>query len=285
MNDTITIKQLETIEEAEACEDLQVAIWPSHPGSAGFSIPIHMLAAQIELGGAVLGAYEGGQMVGFLYTSLERDEQDRLYHYSWLAGVLPEYRHRKVMEKLKYRNAEIARAQGAYKIVWTYDPLQGANANLNVRKLGGVVRRYYVNHYGARAGGSPQNIGMPSDHFLLEWFVDGSIRKPDLGSYPVADLLDLGICRLVNRVKVDKQGLQIVSAYDLDLDHPRLLVEIPGDFEGMRAHPERGSLDVEWRLITRKIFLRYVRERGYRVVDFVSERKEGRRNFYVLEKK
>ncbi len=276
----ISIRPLQTIEDAEACEDLQVSIWPSHPDSAGFSIPIHMLTAQMELSGAVIGAWEGEKMVGFLYGSKELDEAGRLYHYSWLAGVLPESRHHKVMEHLKYAHADLARAQGAYKIAWTYDPLQGANANLNIHKLGGMARTYYLNRYGIRAGGSPQNIGMPADRFLLEWFLDGSVVRPDLS---LADLLDLPNCR-INRVEVNEHGLPVMRDYDLRLDQPHLLVEIPASFETLRAHPQVTGLDVEWRMKTREIFLHYFGQ-GYRVVDFLSEQEERqRRNFYLLMK-
>lgn len=272
MENTLTIRPLRTLDDAEACEDLQVAIWPSHPGSAGFSIPIHMLMAQMELSGAVIGAWVGEKMIGFLYGSKELDDEGRLYHYSWLAGVLPEYRHHKVMEKLKYAHAEIARTQGAYKIAWTYDPLQGANANLNVHKLGGMVRTYYVNRYGVRAGGSPQNIGMPADRFLLEWFLDGRTHPeiPDWQAIPK-----------VNSVEIDEYGLQKIREFDLSLNARYLLVEIPDNFETLRAHPHGGGLDLEWRLKTREIFLHYF-GRGYGVVDFLSEGEgEGRRNYYL----
>ena len=270
----LTIRPLQTLEDAEACEDLQVSIWPSHPGSAGFSIPIHMLMAQMELSGAVIGAWDGEKMVGFLYGSKELDEGGRLYHYSWLAGILPEYRHHKIMEQLKYAHAETARAQGAYKIVWTYDPLQGANANLNIHKLGGIARKYYINRYGVRAGGSPQNIGMPADRFLLEWFLDGSFIRPDIPA--------LQTIPQVNRVETNEYDLQAIRDYDLHLDQPLLAVEIPASFETLRIHPKGAGLDIEWRLKTREIFLHYFWQ-GYRVVDFLSERKgDERKNVYVL---
>ncbi|GAB4577741.1 MAG: hypothetical protein Fur0022_04720 [Anaerolineales bacterium] len=273
---SITVRSLQTLEDAEACEDVQVAIWPSHPGSAGFSIPIHMLMAQMELSGAVLGAWEGEKMVGFLYGSKELDAEGRLYHYSWLAGVLPAYRHQKIMEQLKYAHAEIARAQGAYKIAWTYDPLQGANANLNIHKLGGIARTYYINRYGFRAGGSPQNFGMPSDRFLLEWFVDGRVIRPEIPprqEMPLANLVD-----------VDDRG-QVIREVTLDLTAPYLLVEIPSSFEALRVQARGTGLDVDWRMKTRALFLSYF-GRGYRVVDFLSENAGARRrNFYVLASK
>ena len=273
MDNTLTIRPLRTLEDAEACEDLQVSIWPSHPGSAGFSIPIHMLMAQMELSGAVIGAWMGEQLIGFLYGSKELDEEGCLYHYSWLAGVLPEFRHHKVMEKLKYAHAEIARAQGAYKIAWTYDPLQGANANLNVHKLGGIARRYYVNRYGVRAGGSPQNIGMPADRFLLEWFLDGRVTRPEIP--------DLQPIPRVNRVELDEHGLQKIREFDLSLNARCLLVEIPASFEALRTHSQGSGLDLEWRLKTREIFLHYFGQ-GYGVLDFLSEGEgERRRNFYL----
>jgi predicted GNAT superfamily acetyltransferase len=274
MTNPLIIRPLQTIEDAEACEDLQVAIWPSNPGSAGFSIPVHMLMAQMELSGAVIGAWDGEKMIGFLYGSKELDEEDRLYHYSWLAGVLPEYRHHKVMEQLKYTHADLARTQEAYKIAWTYDPLQGANANLNIHKLGGIVQTYYVNRYGVRAGGSPQNIGMPSDRFLLEWFLDGSLTRPEIP--------ELQTIRQVNDVAINGSSLQMIQDYDLNLDHPHLLVEIPSSFEALRANPKGAGLDVEWRMKTREIFLHYFQQ-GYRVVDFLSENNgDIRRNFYLL---
>lgn len=273
MTSLLTFRPLQTLDDAEACEDLQVSIWPSHPGSAGFSIPIHMLMAQIELSGTVIGAWEGGKMVGFLYGSKELDEEGHMYHYSWLAGVLPEYRHHKIMEQLKYAHADIARAQGAHKIVWTYDPLQGTNANLNIRKLGGIVRKYYINRYGVRAGGSPQNIGMPADRFLLEWFLDGRVTSPE-----IKDLSN----PQVNRVEVNEHGLQVIREVNWGLNAPHLLVEIPASFEALRAHTHGAGLDVEWRMKTREIFLHYF-GKGYQVIDFLSETQaEGRRNVYVL---
>jgi predicted GNAT superfamily acetyltransferase len=187
------------------------------------------------------------------------------------------------MEQLKHAHAEITRAQGAYKIAWTYDPLQGANANLNIHKLGGIARKYYVNRYGVRAGGSPQNIGMPADRFLLEWFVDGTVFRPEIPNGTIASLLERGVCGLVNQVEQNKYGMPVIRQYDLNLTQSSLLVEIPPSLEALRAHPKNSGLDTDWRLRTREIFLHYF-GKGYQVVDFLTEGEgENRRNCYWME--
>ncbi|MBI2150982.1 MAG: acetyltransferase, partial [Acidobacteria bacterium] len=55
-------------------------------------------------------------------------------------------------------------------IEWTYDPLESKNAHLNIVKLGVIVRRYYVNLYGATA--SRQQEGLQSDRVIAEWWID-----------------------------------------------------------------------------------------------------------------
>ena len=60
---------------------------------------------------------------------------------------------------------------------------------------------------------------------------------------------------------------------DLTCDEPRLLVEIPTDFDEMLVRDP--ALALEWRLSTRAIFEAYF-ARGYRAVDFLLSRSAGR---------
>jgi chorismate synthase len=190
------------------------------------------------------------------------------------------------MELLKWKHAEIALARNVDLIRWTYDPLQGVNANLNINKLGGIVREYKVNHYGVRAGGSPQNYGMPSDRFVVDWHLTyKEAHRPDVSrrsSYQ--DLMASGECSLVNVVATDERSLPFIQESFLNIKSPRLLVEIPADFGVIRRHPSKGNLDIEWRLKTRDIFMSYLNA-GYTVVGFLSEQRAGRRrSLYLLEK-
>jgi predicted GNAT superfamily acetyltransferase len=278
----ITIKELRVLEEAEDCEDLQVRIWPPQEGSAGYYVPIHLLISQMEIGGIVLGAYLDQRIVGFIFAVQAYDKQCQCYHYSCLAGVHPEFQHNGIMEKLKWKHADLALDRKVNRIVWTYDPLQGPNANLNIRKLGGSVREYKTNYYGVRAGGSPRNSGIPSDRFVLEW----NLRQRDKSkpSLRARDLVNSRDCSLVNMVETDEGGLPSIKEYDLGLTTHQLLVEIPDDFERIRRHPSKSDLDLDWRLKSREIFSHYLNN-GYHVGGFISE-KEGtlRKSFYLLER-
>jgi predicted GNAT superfamily acetyltransferase len=49
---------------------------------------------------------------------------------------------------------------------WTYDPLQLANAHLNLQALGAAGVAYHVNHYGTLGG---INGDLPSDRVTVSW--------------------------------------------------------------------------------------------------------------------
>lgn len=285
-NTSVIVKELRTLEEAEECEDLQIKIWPITTNNVGFCIPIHMLVSQMDIGGLVLGAYVENQLVAFIYSVQALGDNGKPYHYSCIAGAHPDYRHQGIMETLKRKHAEIAQQQNMEKIVWTFDPLQGPNGNLNIRKLGGIVREYKINYYGNRAGGSTQNVGIPSDRFVLEWYVNSERvkkRLAGLGDTPSIDFSDREKWPLANLVEVDERNLQAIKEYDLNLSASHLLIEIPRNFEAIRKQKLRNDLDMQWRLKTREIFSVYLTKR-FTVVDFVSQgHRENRRNFYLLE--
>jgi predicted GNAT superfamily acetyltransferase len=71
---------------------------------------------------------------------------------------------------LKQAQREHALQRGIHLIEWTFDPLESKNAYLNIAKLGVIVRRYYVNLYGATA--SQMQHGLESDRLIAEWYID-----------------------------------------------------------------------------------------------------------------
>lgn len=277
----VIIRQLETIEEFRMAEEAQRAIWGVLDDTE--VVPVHALLTVQKNAGLVLGAFDGKKMVGFLFGFLGRTPEGKEKHCSHQMGVVPGYRGQRVGEALKRRQREFALEQGLDLITWTYDPLEGRNAYLNIRKLGAVCRTFVRDLYGEMQ--DALNVGLPTDRFQVEWW----IRSPRVESRfsskapspPVTldGLLSNGAA-IVNQVDLDDAGLPATLTWE---PHRRatVLIEIPPDFQEIKHADIKLARD--WRLLTRALFEDYFEE-DYTVVDFVSEVRDGRRrSFYVLE--
>lgn len=162
----IQIRPAEGHGELHACVDLQIQIWGFTERDA---VPFNQLHAAHEWGGQVLVAVDGDRLIGFCYGFGGR-QYGRPALLSHMLAVLPDYRGQDIGAQLKMAQARWARAEGYPLITWTYDPLEAVNANLNIGRLGGIVRQYLVNHYGEMTDGL--NKGLPSDRLLVEWHLD-----------------------------------------------------------------------------------------------------------------
>ena len=174
----MTIRPVTDLAELEKCVQLQREAW----GLADIEvIPTRMLVTQNRVGGLVLGAFDGGRMVGFL-NAMPGIRDGVPYWYSQMLAVAQDYRNRGIGSALKLAQRDHAQQRGVHLIEWTFDPLESKNAYLNVVKLGVIVRRYYVNLYGATASQVQQ--GLESDRVIAEWWIDkprvrveGDIRR------------------------------------------------------------------------------------------------------------
>lgn len=174
----MTIRPVTDLAELHACVELQRAAW----GLADIDvIPMRMLVTQIRVGGLVLGAFEGEQLIGFL-NAMPGIRDGSPYWYSQMLAVRSEYRNRGIGADLKIAQRSHAKERGIHLIEWTFDPLESKNAYLNIVKLGIIARRYYVNLYGATASQVQQ--GLESDRLIAEWWIDkarveikGDIRR------------------------------------------------------------------------------------------------------------
>ena len=128
--------------------------------------PYTILISMQHNGGVLLGAYVNDELVGFVAGYLGMAGA-KLYLFSQRMGVLPEYQGQGLGYQLKVAQREQMLRQGIDIIVWTYDPLEGKNATLNIEKLGGIVRSYARDIYGSVQ--NPLQTGMTTDRFLLEW--------------------------------------------------------------------------------------------------------------------
>ncbi|MFN2237342.1 MAG: GNAT family N-acetyltransferase [Anaerolineales bacterium] len=279
---SLTIRHLESSEEITAVEELQKQIWS---GSDIEVVPTHMLLAAVHGGGLLLGAYDGDVLVGFVFGfpgfELKADHME-FQHCSHMAGVLPDYRDSGVGFLLKRAQWQMVRRQGIERITWTYDPLQSRNAKLNIAKLGAVCNTYLPNYYGELR--DDINLGIPSDRFQVDWWLNSSRVKRRLSKSPrkkldLAHYLSANITRL-NETQLDSAGLIAPCPIEISISsEPLLLLELPAEFAVIKtANP---ALALEWRMHTRTIF-QEVFAVGYLVTDFVFLEGSQPRSYYVL---
>lgn len=160
----ISIRRLTSAEEMAACEAIQVSTWQM-PDPLDV-VPAHQLLTAAKYGGLVLGAFAGGQLVGFSYGFVGL-QGSKVLLCSHMLAVLPACRGQGLGYRLKVAQAEEACRLGFDLIHWTYDPLEMVNGNLNIRRLGGIARTYLRNLYGTMNDGL--NAGLPSDRLVVEW--------------------------------------------------------------------------------------------------------------------
>ena len=281
MTSNISIRALKDAAEFRQCEELQRRVW----GMEDISIvPLHLLLTAQKNGGLVLGAFdEQGTMVGFVFGFLGMTDQGQVKHCSHMAGVLPEYQGQQIGYRLKLAQREHVLAQGLDLATWTYDPLEGSNASLNIGKLGVICRTYLPDVYGDT--GIQLHLGLPTDRFQIEWWVRSQRVEERLesrhGKLTLDKALDMG-AEKVNRTEFDGRGLLRSETDDRAPGAEAVLIEIPADFQIIKSADM--GLAREWRAQTREIFENCFGV-GYTVTDFISEVQEGRRhNFYFLQR-
>jgi predicted GNAT superfamily acetyltransferase len=277
----ISVRALKDVAEFHQCEELQRQVWGMEDTSV---VPVHLLLTAQKNGGLVLGAFEEqGTMAGFVFGFLGMTEQGQVKHCSHMAGVLPEYQGQQIGYLLKLAQREHVLAQGLDLATWTYDPLEGLNASLNIGKLGVICRTYLPDVYGDTGIGL--HLGLPTDRFEVEWWVRSRRVQGHLESrYDKLTLdraLDMGAER-VNRTAFNERGLLRSETGDRALGTEAALVEIPADFQAIKSADM--GLAREWRARTREIFEDYF-SAGYVATEFISEvRGKQRRNFYLLQR-
>jgi predicted GNAT superfamily acetyltransferase len=187
----IEIRQLTQLPEFREALRLQKTIW-------GFEdvelLPLRLHVVATKVGGQVLGAYDGKQMVGFLLAIPGIKPPGKPYLHSHMMGVLASHRNFGIGRMLKLKQREEALQRGIERIEWTFDPLEIKNAYFNIERLGAVVRRYVLNQYGTTS--SHLHGGLPTDRCVAEWYI-GSPRAVAVvaGQAPP-------VCEIVERVSV-----------------------------------------------------------------------------------
>lgn len=159
------IRNCQGLDELRACVALQKEIWNFSDAEL---VPLRMFVVAEKVGGQVMGAFDGEEMVGFA-LSVPGTRSGHIYLHSHMLAVRKDHRNGGLGRRLKLLQGEDALARGIELIEWTFDPLEIKNAYLNIEKLGAIARRYNINQYGVTS--SPLQGGLPSDRLIAEWWL------------------------------------------------------------------------------------------------------------------
>lgn len=262
----IEYRAVTEMDELQVLCDLEQRIWQAAEREMS---PI-VVRVTVLRGGLALAAYDGDRIVGMLW-SFPVKRRDKFVLWSFVTGVLPEYRSTGVGAGLKQTQRVWALANGYEMICWTFDPMRAPNANFNLRVLGAYADTYVPNVYGEIR--DALNHGLPTDRLEVTWdlksprvtaLAEGKTFPPSsLRDHYAIVAYDEGKLTAVSHVGKWPQGcaIEIPSSYE-DL--------VQRDPELMRA----------WQAQVRHAMTDAFKQ-GYHVVDLV--RAQNGRTWYVLE--
>ena len=162
---SISIRKCHRLDEMRACVALQKEVWNFTDAEL---VPLRMFIVADKIGGQVIGAFEGKEMIGFAFA-IPGARAGHAYLHSHMLAVRNSYRNAGLGRRLKFFQRDDALDRGFELIEWTFDPLEIKNAYLNIEKLGAIARLYNVTQYGITS--SPLQGGLPTDRLIAEWWL------------------------------------------------------------------------------------------------------------------
>src|SRR5215470_13625662 len=163
--DSIVIRNCHDLEELRTAVALQKEVWNFTDAEL---VPLRLFVVAEKVGGQVIGAFDGSEMVGFA-LAVPGMRAGHPYLHSHMLAVRQNYRNSGLGRRIKLFQREEGISRGFELIEWTFDPLEIKNAYLNIEKLGAIARRYTINQYGITT--SPLQGGLPTDRLIAEWWL------------------------------------------------------------------------------------------------------------------
>lgn len=269
----LTIREIRKPEEFEQLADLQVTVWGFE--ESDIAAP-HLIMTHQHLGGVVLGAFDGAdKVIAFTYSFFGLHLGQPI-QWSHMLAVLPEYRGFGLGKALKLRQRELILVRGVKVCRWTFDPLEGLNARLNLYSLGATAGEYIVDAYGQSSG--HLHGGLPTDRFVAHWELASERARACSENRPTHFQVDFETLPLL--IKVDEKNQIPVPTDTVESPDGELLgVPIPSKIQEIKSR----SIDtaLRWREITRQIFPKLF-GRGYKLVDVFSPEECGEPTFVYL---
>ncbi len=224
---------------------LQQQVWGFPPEEA---VPVNILSILEDTGGGVIVAYEpekGFNADGWLGFAIGMGTRSGVL-YSHMLGVREDVRGIDSLGWcLKVLQGYQAVESGHHAMTWTFDPMRGANARLNLEKLGAIMINLTIDKYGVMRSSLYGDV--PTDRFTAHWDLLDPVMHQRLrdvlqGHYhsPTADEI----------AAIPEATLE--SLHSLTATRPEAIrYRIPGNIdELMRTDPEGA---VQWRQDMRSV--------------------------------
>ncbi len=276
----VTVAPFRNLEDYKTCEDIQREVWNFQDVDI---VPAPLLVVMERAGGILLGAYNNlGDMIGFLFSILGAEKNERIQHSHMLA-VRTAYRNFDVGFKLKIAQRKEALKRKTKQITAFFDPMQPLVAYFSLGKLGEWANTYEENFFGETT--SLQDRGLPTDRILTRWNLENSavVRRLETGP-PRHDLRkELKHHTVINRLEEAAPGMTNSSPVKLKCTAEHFLFEVPYNLPEIKNRDL--GIALEWQGKMRQVFRHYFKK-GYSATDFWVAEQEGHlRAFYVMVKK
>jgi chorismate synthase len=246
----VDIRRVATWNEYEACVALQREVWGPEFAEC---VPAAILMVTQRIGGVVAGAFDGGELIGFVF-GMTGVEHGRLVHWSDMLAVQSAARGGGIGRQLKLFQRDAVRAIGVGTMYWTFDPLVARNAHLNLVTLGAGVAEYVTDMYGAVTS-SALHQGLGTDRFIVAWQLDDAAASAPRTETPLAQCA--GVPEL-NTLTTDR----------MPVGAPAVRVSIPLHIDRIQKTSLANA--ARWRAETRRAFL-WCFEHGYHVSGYYRD--------------
>jgi predicted GNAT superfamily acetyltransferase len=227
--------------------DLQRQTWGLPPEDV---VPANLLAVLPETGGSVLVAYRadaGFTADGWLGFAIAAGARDGVL-VSHMLGVRDQLRGRFDLGwRLKAIQGHAALLAGHHAATWTFDPMRGANARLNLEKLGARADAFTVDKYGvlrSRLYGED----VPTDRLTARWDLTDPATADRLHRVHVGRNVGPTPEAVATNPEATAQNLDEIAA----AQPPRLRYRIPGDVDRLAQHSPQDAN--RWRREMRTVF-------------------------------
>ena len=170
-NKDIEIRECETLNDLAACVDLQRDVFALPEIEIS---PVRHFIVTKNAGGFTLGAFSGGELIGFVLSVPAFLRGEKAF-YSHMTAVRQDFQSHGVGARLKWAQRERALSENVKFVKWTFEPVKARNAYFNLEKLGAIVSEYQPNFYGtdySTAHEQGGNIGLASDRLFAEWHLE-----------------------------------------------------------------------------------------------------------------